>query len=254
MFILKKIVALFFNPVPLCLEILAVGLLLLWCTRRQRAGKVMVTLGTGLLAVLSFSFGPNLLLKPLESGYPPLRHPPAQASVPWIVVLGGGVNSDPTLPSIARLSEPTRDRLLEGIRLHREMPGSKLILSGGAVFGPTPEAVLMGEVCRILGVNPRDVVLEAASRDTEGQARLIKAMVGQDRLVLVTSAFHMARSLALFRKYGLNPVPAPTGYLVTESEDWSPESFFPGARGLLKTEIAVHEYLGLAWAWLRGAI
>jgi len=254
MFMLKKFVAPFFYPVPLCLEILAVGLLLLWCTRRQRVGKVMVTLGTGLLAVLSFSFGPNLLLKPLEQGYPPLRHPPAQTSVNWIVVLGGGIHSDPKLPSTSRLSEATRHRLLEGVRLHREIPGSKLILSGGPVFGSQPEAAVMGEVCRILGVNPGDVILEAASRDTEDQARLIKERVGRDRLVLVTSASHMARSLALFRKHGLNPVPAPTGHLVTESPDWPPGSFFPSARGLLKAEAAVHEYLGLAWAWLRGAI
>ena len=101
MFMLKKIVALFFYPVPLCLEILAVGLLLLWCTRRQRAGKVMVTLGTGLLAVLSFSWGPNLLLKPLEQGYPPLRHPPTQTSVTWIVVLGGGYIPTPHFPAPA---------------------------------------------------------------------------------------------------------------------------------------------------------
>jgi hypothetical protein len=39
-----------------------------------------------------------------------------------------------------------------------------------------------------------------------------------------------------------------------ESQGWSPESFFPGARNLVKAEAAVHEYLGLAWAWFRGAI
>ena len=254
MFLLKKIVVPFFYPVLLSLEILAAGLLLLWFTRRQRAGKVMVTLGTGLLVFLSFSLGSYLLLAPLEHRYPPLLHPPADSSVKWIVTLGGGSNSDPNLPVSSRLGEASLSRVLEGVRLYREMPGSKLILSGGVAFGSQPEADLMAGICRILGVNPRDVILESASRDTDDQARLIKELVGRDKFILVTSASHMPRALALFKQRGLNPVPAPAGQLVTANQVWDPRRLFPDPRSLLKAEIAVHEYLGLAWVWLRGAI
>ena len=55
MFVVKKIVALFFYPVGLCLGILILGLFCLWATRRQRLGKVLVTLGTVLLLLLSTS-------------------------------------------------------------------------------------------------------------------------------------------------------------------------------------------------------
>jgi uncharacterized SAM-binding protein YcdF (DUF218 family) len=254
MFLLKKIVAPFFYPLPLCLEILTAGLLLLWFTRRQRAGKVMVTLAAVLLVFLSFSWGSDLLLAPLEHRYPPLQHAPAEASLKWIVILGGGSNSDPHLPVSSRLYEDSLYRILEGVRLYRERPGSKLVLSGGPVFGSQPEAELMAEICRILDVNPREVIVEAASRDTEDQARLIQELVGRNKFILVTAASHMPRALALFKKCGLNPVPAPAGQLVWANQVWYPRNLFPDPRSLVKAEVAVHEYLGLAWAWFKGAI
>ena len=75
MFVVKKIVALFFYPVGLCLGILILGLFCLWATRRQRLGKVLVTLGTVLLLLLSTSFISSGLLVPLEHRYPALLHP-----------------------------------------------------------------------------------------------------------------------------------------------------------------------------------
>ncbi len=72
MFLMKKIVSRFLFPVPLSLEFLMVGLFLLWFTRRQRAGKVLVTCGAMLLVGLSNTFISNALLRPLERRYPPL--------------------------------------------------------------------------------------------------------------------------------------------------------------------------------------
>ena len=254
MFMFKKIVGPLFYPVPLCLEILALGLFLLWFTRRQRAGKVVVTVGVGLLAFCSLSFGSHLLLQPLEHRYPPLIKPSASQSVKWIVVLGGGVSSDPQLPLTSRLSEGSLYRVLEGVRLYKQIPGSKLVLSGGAVFDSPVEAEGMAKLAPILGVDPRDLVLETASRDTEDQARLIKGIVGRDKFVLVTSASHLPRAMALFQKQGLNPIPAPTGHFLHQESGAGPLGFFPEAKNLLGGEAAIHEYLGLAWARLRGAI
>jgi uncharacterized SAM-binding protein YcdF (DUF218 family) len=254
MFMFKKIVGPLFYPVPLCLEILLLGLFLLWFTRRQRAGKAVVTVGVGLLAFFSFSWGSNLLLKPLEHRYPPLMQPPASQPVKWIVALGGGINPDPQLPITSRITEASLYRILEGVRLYRQVPGSKLLLSGGAVFNPPGEAEGMAEIARILGVDPRDLVLETASRDTEDQARLIKGLVGRDKFILVTSASHLPRSMALFQKQGLHPIPAPAGHFVHQESGAAPHLFFPGAKNVQGAEAAVHEYLGLAWARLRGAL
>ncbi len=256
MFMFKKIVAQFFYPVPLCLEIMGLGLLLLWCTRRQRAGKILVTAGVGLLAFFSFGFGADLLLKPLEHRYPPLMQPAAGTSVKWVVVLGGGINPDPQLPDTSCIGGASLYRVLEGVRLYKQMPGSKLVLSGGAVFHSQPEAEVMAEIARIMGAAPRDLVLESTSGDTEAQAGLIKDLVGRDQLVLVTAACHMPRAMALFQKQGLNPLPAPTGYFLHQGSRFGPDpgSWFPRGENLKGAEAAVHEYLGLVWARLRGAI
>ena len=254
MFLLKKITAPLFSPLCLCIELLLLGLFLLWFTRKQRAGKIIVSLGVILLCLLSYGAVSNSLLRPLEYKYPPLVHLEAVHDIKWIVVLGGGHISDPGIPATGQLSEASMARLVEGIRLYRMLPGSKLILSGGSGFDPVPDAGIMADVARAIGVNKRDLILESLSRDTKDEARLIQKIIGRDRFVLVTSAAHMPRSMALFEKRGMRPIPAPTEYLSIESRQISPAMFFPSADGLEKTERAFHEYLGLVWARLRGQI
>jgi uncharacterized SAM-binding protein YcdF (DUF218 family) len=259
MFLVKKIVALFFYPVGLCLGILILGLFCLWATRRQRLGKVLVTLGTVLLLLLSTPFISSWLLVPLEQRYPALLHPETVSGVPkdsispkWIVVLGGGHVSDPSLPANSQISAAALGRVVEGVRLQKVIPGSKLLLSGGAVFDPVPEAEVMAQVAGLLGVKPQDIVLESDSRDTAEEAAIIAKMIGREKFFLVTSAAHMPRSMALFAKRGLQPIPAPADFQVPKTQSSDPGRFFPGVGSLAQTQIALHEYLGLVWVWLRG--
>ena len=71
MFIFKKLVAPLFFPIPICLEILFLGLFFLWFTRRQKTGKIVVSIGVIFLTVISYSAISNMLLRPLESKYLP---------------------------------------------------------------------------------------------------------------------------------------------------------------------------------------
>ena len=254
MFLLKKIIAPLFFPVSLCIELLLLGLFLLWFTCKQRAGKIVVSLGVVLLCILSYGAISDIFLRPLEHKYPPLIKLEDIHDIKWVVVLGGGHVSDPSIPSASQLSDVSIARLVEGIRLYRMLPGSKLILSGGGAFDPVPDARIMADVAVAIGIDKRDLILESVSRDTKDEARLIQEIVGNDRFVLVTSAYHMPRSMALFEKRGMHPIPAPTEYLAKESQKIDPGMFFPNADGLKKAERAFHEYLGLAWAKLRGQI
>jgi len=261
MFVVKKIVALFLYPVGLCLGILILGLVCLWATRRQRLGKVLVTLGTVLLLLLSTSLLSSWLLAPLEQRYPALLHPetvswgPKGSAPPkWIVVLGGGHVSDPGLPANSQINAATLGRLVEGVRLYKAIPGSKLLLSGGAVFDPVPEAEVMARIAVLLGVKPQDIMLERDSRDTADEAEIIAKMIGREKFILVTSAVHMPRAMALFKRRGLQPNPAPTDFRAPYTKSFGPDRFFPGVWSLGQTQTALHEYLGLAWAWLRGTI
>lgn len=258
----KKIVSQFLNPLPLSLAILILGLFCLWATKKQRLGKILVTLGTLFLLAVGFTFLPEKLLTPLERRYPALLHPEtiawqgaaSDSSLHWIVVLGGGHVSDSRLPAASQLSPPALSRVVEGVRLYKALGGSKLLLSGGGVYDPVPEADVMAKVAVLLGVNPQDITLERDSRDTEDEAALIAKMLGNQQIILVTSAAHMPRSVALFKRYGLQPIPAPADYHLKEAKSSDPGRFFPGSGSLSQVEIAWHEYLGLAWAWLRGLI
>ena len=255
MFLFKKLVAPFLMPVPFSLALVLLGLALLWFTRRQRAGKWLATLGALLLLLLGYGFVSNGLLERLERQHAPVTDVSAAAGrVRWVVVLGGGSSADERLPAAMRLSEASLARLVEGVRLQRQLPGGRLLVSGGAVFGSDADAETMRALAVELGVDPAALDLDAASPDTETQAEVVRSRLGTEEFYLVTSASHMPRALALFRKAGTNPLPAPTHFLAQANRGFSPGDFFPSAGGLRRAEAATYEDLGLAWAKVRGKI
>ncbi len=103
-----------------------------------------------------------------------------------------------------------------------------------------------------LGVDPSALLAEERSLNTHDQAVFIGRIVGKDSFILVTSASHMPRAMGMFRKEGMDPVPAPTGHMVAES-NWV-FRYVPSAGALKNTRGAVYEFLGLAWARMRGQI
>ena len=174
--------------------------------------------------------------------------------VKYVVVLAGGHKSDPNVPVTSQLSEHSLLRLVEGVRIFRENPGARLILSGGGFLAPVPEAAVMAQVSQFMGVPKDHMIIESASNDTQDQARLIKPIVGKMPFVLVTSAIHMPRSMALFEKLGMNPIPGPAGSTSRVKSPFSPQNIFPSISALEDTTEAVHEYLGLMWGRLKGQI
>ncbi|MFO1496849.1 MAG: envelope biogenesis factor ElyC [Verrucomicrobiota bacterium] len=252
MFLFKKIVAQFFLPMPICLFVCFTGLVLLWWTKRQSAGKILVTLGLLLLTAFSSEPVANGLLSPLERRYPAYQTR-ARETPKFVVVLGGGHTSDPRLPVTSQISDESLKRLVEGIRIYRDNPGSKLVLSGGSWPDPVPDAEIMAGTARALGISDADVIVEAASRDTEDQARLLKPIVGTNAFLLVTSANHMLRSMRLFESEGTKPLAASAEHLVKRSVG-EPGAFFPRGLYLRRSEAAFHERIGLGWLVLRRKI
>ncbi|MDR4509536.1 MAG: YdcF family protein [Candidatus Brocadiaceae bacterium] len=262
MFVVKKIIGLTLSPVSLCMGLLIAGLLLLLVTRKQRTGRCVLALGVILFAIFAYSPIPTWLLKGLESQYPPLISAPSIETDPcdvprqvkWIVVLGGGHTSDPKVPVTSQISRASLVRLIEAVRIHGNIPGSKLILAGGPVFDILSEAETMARVARIAGVNQENLILETKSLDTGDQAQRIKPIVGNDMFILVTSAVHIPRSMAMFRKLGMNPIAAPAGHMILEGQGVNPGGFFPSTGKLGYVESVFHEYLGFLWAKMRGQI
>jgi len=261
MLLLKKFFSRFLFPIPLCLEVLSLGLLLLCFTRRQRAGKTLVALGAVLLFLFSNHSFSNLLLTPLESRYPPLFISPGAPAAgglreaKFIVVLGSGFTADASRPVEIQLDDGSIARLVEGVRVSKVLHCCKLILSGGPVSGSASSiAGAMAQLAQELGVSRQDMILEAQSNDTEEEARLVAPIVGKQPFILVTEASHMPRAMALFKKQGTHPIADPMDFRTGHPQARAPQELFPDAEELRVTQRAVYEYLGLAWEKVRGEI
>ena len=243
MFLLKKIIGPFFFPMPICIGISFLGLYFLWFTKKQMAGKILISLGICVLYLLSCRFASHLILNPLEKQYTSYH---SEISSEFIVVLGGGGVFNSRIPVTSQLSSPSIVRLVEGIRIYRENPGSKLILTGRGV------SAAMAETAKAIGIDGGDIIIESLSKDTKDEAKNVRQIVGNEPFILVTSASHLPRAMALFRKQGMNPHPAAAEHLIKKEQLLTPKSFYPGGGGLRKSERAFYEYLGALWAKLRG--
>jgi uncharacterized SAM-binding protein YcdF (DUF218 family) len=151
------------------------------------------------------------------------------------------------------LGDASLKRLLEGVRLSRLLPQSRLVVSGGDYQGISPDALIMQQVALDQGVARDRIIVETASLDTADQATFLRDRLGQAPFYLVTSASHMTRAMRMFMRAGTQPIAAPTDFRAV----WAPFhviDFFPQAGTLVNTEKAFNEYLGLLWGLVRGQI
>ena len=251
-FVLKKALGLAFMPLTVCLLLFALGLAYT-LLRRPREALAPFVIGGVLLYAISLNTVSTFLIRPLERAYPALdlsSRELAGKPVKWVVVLGSGHWTDPSLPPGARLDEDALYRLAEGIRVAGRFPDAVLVLSGGKYRDTQSNAQALAAAAVDLGFDPGRIVLSDKALDTHDEAVLVKKMIGADAFVLVTTASHMLRAVKLFEREGLAPIPAPACY----RDKGEPEYFLPFADNIKTCHLAVHEYLGLAWAFVRGQV
>src|SRR4051812_14150487 len=167
MFFIKTLLSGLVGPLPVTLILLALGVALLWFTKRERAGKVLVSMALGVLTLFSLPLVGNALLRPLEAGqlslYPAERLEAATTKAGrkprWIVMLGAGHTSDGRMPPSDRLGTAGLGRLAEAIRLHQALPGTKLLFSG-KYGGALSHAEVLAQAAIELGVAPGDIELD----------------------------------------------------------------------------------------------
>lgn len=248
-FVLKKVVSRLLFPMELVLGAWLAGMLLLGRRRTGRWGLRLLWGAWLLLLLLSVPALTHLLVAPLEQAAGDYADPSrlAAAGVEHIVVLGGGVGQG-NLTTADRLHGASGMRLMEGLRLLKALPGAKLVVSGGGHREGVTVGQAMYDLARELGVPAQDLILENQSWDTEDEARLLAGLLGQRPFALVTSAFHMRRSLAFFRAHGLNPLPAPADFR-TRGFRLDYDTLMPESASLHGAELAFYEYLG--WWWFK---
>ena len=234
-------------PLTWVLVLLALTGIAVWFDRRKRA-LWLVTTATLLLWLLSAPRVAHWLLLSLENQYPPV----AAAELPAagaIVLLGGGVEA-PLAPRIVAEMNEGGDRLTRAAELYHAGKAPWILVSGGQVF-PDPnlrsEAEYHVDFLRRLGVPEEAIVLETSSRNTADNARFSHAILAQrevSHILLVTSAFHMPRSMLLFGKPGLRVTPATTDVLSPLPERPEILYWLPDAGALAVTQLALREHLG----------
>lgn len=248
MFLLKKFISAFLMPFPIFLILMGVGLYFWHRGHLMRAKKVMIfaVVWISLLAYPPFS---ALLLYPLENSYSKIDFP--QTAPKYIHVLGSSHVSNRDIPLSSELSLVGLARVMEGVSIYRRHPEMIMIFSGYGHTDPVSDARKNAEMALSMGVNPEKIILLENAKDTYEEAVQAKKIVGNQPLVLVTSASHMPRSAALFKKAGITVIAAPTDFQIKKRD---PLLQFPSAEGLKRSEAAFHEYLGIIWSKTTGLI
>ena len=215
---------------------------------RLRLARRLLLLGILLLYGLGIRPTTDALVRPLETRYPPIA---AAESKPYdaIVVLGGGSRWQPQTGAATIIGTASLPRLICGMMSLRAGFAPALVLSGGVgdpLRQSPPEADVMRDLALQLGAPPSAVLTESNSRTTaENAVEVRRTLPSARRIVLVTSALHLPRATALFRKQGFEVTPAPCDFIVSP-DPWGPTDFLPSGRALSYTGAAIHEYVALA--------
>jgi uncharacterized SAM-binding protein YcdF (DUF218 family) len=235
---------------PLAWLLLALALVpWAWRLRGRRPWLIVACAMAAVLAAIGMTpLMANALMRPLERS---VSTPGAcrESRPATAVVLGGGVDGRPRNgDDFTVMNLASRRRVDRAVAWWREREGRTLVMVGGTpVRGIAPMAELMAAYARMLGVPSTALRLETESHDTWGNARRTAGLRPRlpQRIVLVTSLFHMPRAQAAFADAGFEVCPLGTD--VRRLSSRLPWALVPRTSALANTEIALHEWVGLVY-------
>lgn len=256
MLLLSKLLNLLAQPLNWVALVLLASLLLQ--RRRPALARRASAAALVLLALLGVQTWPDALISRLESQSPEMAPGADLSGYAGIIVLGGALEA-------GRISQAHRQPLLNNsaermtmaVALWRRFPKLQLVFTGGEgeLFGTGPsEAERAKQFFDSMGVPADAVRMEARSRNTYENAVFTRDLPGMDAgkpWLLMTSAWHMPRSLAVFQKAGWNVTAYPVDFRTGGSTPWTNYSLSNGAD---QWELLLHEWLGMAAYRLSGRI
>ena len=241
-------------PLNLCVFLVVSGAALV-LLKRKKTGIFLCFSGLSWLLIWSLPITSLILGGILENRYPHRNIdsiPTAQA----IVVLGGNTANNRENWFLELSDHPsTHSRVDTASELYHANKAPKIIVSGGAPAGDVSEAKGMAAKLVAKGVSKSAIMLENNSTTTYENAEftaneLIRNEINS--IILVTSALHTPRSMAVFDRYNLAVTPAPNPPQITIPDDPDFILLLPNARALHASRSIIKEYLGLIVYWLRG--
>jgi uncharacterized SAM-binding protein YcdF (DUF218 family) len=216
--------------------------------KRPRLAVMMLAFAFVIFVLTSTAYLPHYLVSRVESQYLPLdvAQYSSGAEEVLIHVLGGGYDYDERLPAHEQLSHISLGRLIEGLRISKQIENSKLIFSGWRVSGSESMALVMMRAAVSLGVDRGRIELLQDAKDTKEEVQHLVEKHGTDvNLILVTDAVHMPRAMKFYEEKGLKPHAAPTNYLVLQNENPYKFKWIPSADNILLMDRIVREFLGM---------
>ena len=255
-FYLSKILWFFLQPLGILFALITLAGIAAWRGRRGWSVALSIT-ALCVIGIAGWTNIGQMLLNPLEERFSKPAETPE--NIAGIIVLGGGLAGAVNLARGGYEMEDAGDRFLEAAVLARRLPDATIVISGGngsLIASGEGDAVTAERLLGALGIEKDRLLLESASRNTVENANFTASLLGKragERWILVTSAFHMPRSMALFRKAGVNVVAWPVDYRT------------PGPRGLSlagrapitsmdELTLAIREWVGLIAYWMTGRI
>lgn len=242
-------------PLNLCLTLVVIGLVL-GLVRWRKTGLTIALFGAGWLLAWSLPITSLWLGGKLENHYP-LPSPNEAPTADAIVVLGGNTANARSnwFEPLDKTTVTTRVDAAAELYLAGRAP--KVLLSGGALEGDVSEARGMAFAIRQLGVPESALILENASRSTYENAFLSAQEIQRHNIrsvLLVTSAVHMPRAMAVFRKQGINATAAAVPRQIVLPDDGSLSPWEPNERALDASRSIIKEYAAILLYWVRGWI
>src|SRR6516165_1721764 len=232
-------------PSNLLIAIGLVGLVLLF-TRFRRLASWLIVTSLVLIALVGYSPLGRILLLPLEERFPPWDA--SRGAPDGIVVLGGAISPDISRARGIVALNGSAERLTVTAELAHRYPNARIIFTGGSgSLDPTAplEAPLAVKEFEALGVAHERITAEEQSRNTIENAvfsRLLADPKPGERWVLVTSAAHMPRAIAVFRAAGFPIEAYPVDYRTRDRNDAARlQASLP--EGLEMTDQAIHEWV-----------
>jgi uncharacterized SAM-binding protein YcdF (DUF218 family) len=223
-------------------------LLLLACIFLKRRLKLLALFFALFIYILSIGPTKDLLLVPLEDSFPVPSIEEVKRGDAYVVLGGGIYDNAPDVDGKGTLSGDALARVFTAYKLYR-ISKKPVILSGGRILGRTAEAEIAKRTLLSFGVGEKDIITESKSIDTYENAQFVKELSDThkiNRIILVTSAYHMKRSHLLFSRHFREIIPYPAGYLTSRIK-YDVLSFLPSAASLADVSLAMKEYMGIVF-------
>lgn len=232
--IIFKVLQAFLSPSVFILALITIGLIFLFRRKKQKIGKVLIIAGIIFYYIFSITPVADLILEPLESQYQPIQKDEFKKTNKIVLLLGR--------------EESAILRAGEVLRIYFKK--YQIIISGMDPLSPERNEAKKTEQYLVeRGVAPEDIILENKSRNTFESAKNVKELVGEEPFFLVTSGYHMPRSIESFKNAGTNPIPAPVNFKTKKI--YNILDFFPNSKNIGKIDLAFHEYFGIIFYRLR---